>query len=113
MRPKHTEIANVEGEMGEIGRDPREMTDAELNEIGHFKRPLLAAIRQNCVDCAGGSQAEVRRCRMVACPMWPYRMNANPFTHRELTQEQREAGAERLRTARTTRKALRSSLPDK
>src|SRR5580698_6962628 len=26
-----------------------------------------------------GAVAQVRRCRMLACPMWPYRMGTNPF----------------------------------
>ena len=106
MRPKHVETGMVEGEAGEIGRDPRRMTEAELNEIGHFKRPILRAIRQNCIDCAGGSEAEVRRCRMAACPMWPYRMASNPFNSREMTDTQRAEAAERLRGARATRAAL-------
>jgi hypothetical protein len=40
----HLEHANVEGEATQIGRDPRKMTEAELNAGGHYKRPLLAAI---------------------------------------------------------------------
>ena len=68
----HLEHANVEGEAAQIGRDPRKMTEAELNAVGHFKRPLLNAIRQNCTECCAGAIAEVRRCRIIACPMWPY-----------------------------------------
>src|SRR5690242_11291356 len=105
MRPKHTEIANVEGSETAIGRDPRQMTEIELIELGHVKRPLLRVIRANCVECSGGSEAEVRRCRMVACQFWPYRMGTNPFQHRELSDEQREAGAARLAAARKARAA--------
>jgi hypothetical protein len=64
---RHTEAAIVEGRETLIGRDPRTMTERELNQLGHTKRPLLKAIRENCVDCVGGSEAEVRRCRMSQC----------------------------------------------
>jgi hypothetical protein len=79
-----------------VGRDPRQLTVPALNAFGHHKRPLLRAIRENCVACAGNSQAEVRRCGMVACPFWPYRMGANPFVSRVLSLEQREQAAARL-----------------
>lgn len=96
--PGYLEIANVEGEDAKIGRDPREMTEAELAALGHTKRPLLALIRQNCLECCCGSPGEVRRCRMITCPMWPLRMGENPFRAvRELSENQKEA----LRARRT------------
>lgn len=100
MRPKHTEPATIEGELADIGRDPRKMTEDEMIELGHTQRPLLRVIRANCVECCAGSEAEVRRCRMVACNMWPYRMGTNPFQRRELTDEQREELAARMRSIR-------------
>lgn len=100
MRKRHTKTATIEGETAEIGRDPRKMTVEELTELGHNRRPLLAVIRANCIDCAGGSEAEVRRCRLVACPMWPYRMSKNPFHRLELDDEQRAVRAERLAAGR-------------
>jgi hypothetical protein len=62
-----------------IGRDPRSMSMADLEALGHCKRPLLQVIRQNCIECSGGSLAETRRCGAVKCPMWPFRMGSNPF----------------------------------
>jgi uncharacterized protein YjbI with pentapeptide repeats len=41
MEP-HLEPSEVEGEPFEIGRDPRQMAEAELVALGHHKRPLLA-----------------------------------------------------------------------
>ena len=32
------------------------------------------AIRAKCLDCCGGQKAEVRRCHIRDCPLWPYRM---------------------------------------
>lgn len=69
--------------MNESSEDPRKMTVAELNDLGFQKRPILSAIRENCIGCAGGSPAEVRRCHLTKCPLWPYRMGTNPFTGRK------------------------------
>ena len=32
-----------------------------------------AAIRLFCLDCMGGSAAEVARCASKGCPLWPHR----------------------------------------
>ena len=32
------------------------------------------AIRQYCLDCSAGSAPEVRKCVIVLCPLWPFRM---------------------------------------
>jgi hypothetical protein len=39
-----------------------------------LKSRLWKAIRQNCIDCSGGSKFEVRHCVVNDCPLWPYRM---------------------------------------
>ncbi len=31
------------------------------------------AIRAKCLECQCGNAAEVRRCQMVDCTLWPYR----------------------------------------
>jgi hypothetical protein len=87
------------GEGCPVGTDPRCLTVAELNALGRHKRPLLRAIRGLCIDCSGGSPGEVRHCAMVACPFWPDRMGSNPFVSREMTPEQRENSAARLRAS--------------
>ena len=45
----------------------------------HAKRPLLKVIREKCIDCSGGSLAEVRRCPVTKCALWPYRAGTDPF----------------------------------
>ena len=47
--------------------------------MGVASTPVLKAIRAKCKDCCGGSEAEVRRCGMIDCPLWPFRMGTNPF----------------------------------
>lgn len=42
-----------------IGRDPREMTRAELQALGHGKKPLLRVIRARCLDCCCYQESEV------------------------------------------------------
>ena len=76
-------------ENGQVGRDPREMSEDDLNALGHHKQPLRKVIREKCLDCCGQQQAEVRRCVSVTCALWPYRMNSNPFAGRDMTDEQR------------------------
>lgn len=104
--PKYTlpvgymEAVELEGDTLQIGRDPRKMSPDQLNAAGHHKRPILEAIRANCLACCNDNAAEVRRCAMIQCDMWPYRMGSNPFVSRDYTDEQREAAAARLAAAR-------------
>jgi hypothetical protein len=81
-----------------VGRDPRRMTTAELEAMGHQRRSPTEAIRAKCLDCCAGSANEVRGCVAVTCPSWPFRMGASPWkVPRQLTEEQREAMRERGR----------------
>ena len=42
----------------------------------------VQAIRAKCIDCSGGSRAEVRRCLLRDCPLHPFRMGRNPNCRR-------------------------------
>jgi len=63
---------------GARNRAPRRLVE-EIRE----KHPVMArqaasgsrraAIRLFCLDCMGGSPAEVERCGSFECPLWPYR----------------------------------------
>ena len=72
-----------------IGRDPREMTRAELEAIGHEPMSPLEALRAKCLDCAGSAH-EVRCCVAMACPSWPFRTGKNPW-RAPASEAQREA----------------------
>ncbi|GMV92417.1 MAG: hypothetical protein AMXMBFR82_21950 [Candidatus Hydrogenedentota bacterium] len=39
-------------------------------------KPLIRsrAIRQKCRECTNSQQAEIRRCQMTDCPLWPWRL---------------------------------------
>lgn len=41
-------------------------------------RTPIASIRAKCVDCAGGSRAEVKSCELTDCALWPYRLGKRP-----------------------------------
>ena len=42
-----------------------------------IKTPIKA-IRQNCLNCSGGSYKEVKQCVIHNCPLYPYRMGRRP-----------------------------------
>jgi hypothetical protein len=102
--PRHVErygklvVRNPDGSTE--GRHPRDADVDVMREI-HEPAPLLRVIRAKCLDCSAGVESEIRKCTAVGCALWPYRMATNPFrAPREMTPEQREAGAARLAAAR-------------
>ena len=84
-------------------RDPRELLVEDLASLGHGKRPLLAVVRQNCIECQGGYQAEVLRCQATGCVFWPYRMGTDPF--RAPPSEAKREAARRMAINRATGKS--------
>jgi len=62
-----------------VGRDPRAMSPAELERLGHRRISPLKALRLKCLDCCNGSAQEVRLCTAVDCSSWPFRMGRNPW----------------------------------
>jgi hypothetical protein len=66
-------------------------------EVAEFR----ARIREECIDCSGGSIHEVKLCVIPECPLYPFRFGKNPFRkRRKLTDQQRQEIAERLRKSR-------------
>lgn len=63
----------------------------------------VKAIRAKCLDCCCAQANEVKLCPVENCPLWPFRFGKNPYRTRNLTPEQREAAAERLKQARLSR----------
>lgn len=60
----------------------------------------LKAIREKCIDCCCGQVNEVKLCPATSCPLHEFRLGHNPYNKRTLTDEQRQAAAERLKKAR-------------
>jgi hypothetical protein len=81
----------AEDGVSRVGGDPRKIPLIELRRLRvreHMTsrdgfQPVvespIKAIRAKCVDCSGGSFAEVRKCVATAWPLWPFRMGRNPF----------------------------------
>ena len=42
------------------------------------KATILRTIREHCIECMGGMQAEVERCTAPECKMFEYRMGKDP-----------------------------------
>jgi hypothetical protein len=57
-----------------IGRDPRKVSVDEFGNAGLEANPVLRVIRAKCLDCCGGQDSGVRKCVLIACALWPYRM---------------------------------------
>jgi hypothetical protein len=64
-----------------IGRDPRDLTQEELQALHPVRLVGLKAIREKCLDCAHAA-AEVRKCTVVRCALWPLRMGEVPPGYR-------------------------------
>lgn len=45
------------------------------------KPSMAKAIRAKCMDCVAEQEAEVRKCQMTKCPLFPYRFGCNPNTY--------------------------------
>jgi len=43
------------------------------------KHSPLRAIRAKCLDCSCYNAAEVRKCTVEDCALYPYRMGKNPY----------------------------------
>lgn len=54
-------------------------TPEALRALGHQPEPVLRAIRRKCLDCSGGSHAEVADCVVRQCDLYPFRLGKNPW----------------------------------
>ena len=71
-----------------------------------MEKSPLKAIRAKCLECCCGSAYEVKNCTIHDCNLYPYRLGNNPFRTRSMTDEQKQAVAERLKSARLAKKSL-------
>lgn len=70
-----------------------------------MEKSPLKAIRAKCLDCNCGQASEVKNCQIKQCPLWEYRFGKSGRT-RSMTDEQKQAAAERLKSARLAKKSL-------
>ena len=75
----YTEVSPYDADAGEnVGKHPRSISVGDLRALGHPESPIKS-IRAKCIDCCCGNAAEVRKCTVTDCPLWPFRMGRNPF----------------------------------
>ena len=60
-----------------------------------IKSPIKA-IRAFCLQCLGGSAADVKTCTVEHCALWHFRHGKNPY-RKPPTEKQREAGRKNAR----------------
>ena len=70
-----------------------------------MEKSPLKAIRAKCLDCCCGQASEVKNCPSKRCPLWEYRFGKSGRT-RSMTDEQKQAASERLKSARMAKKSL-------
>jgi hypothetical protein len=54
------------------------MNSTKTAHTSSRRRSPLRSIREKCIDCCAGNKAEVARCPIQACALWPFRMGHNP-----------------------------------
>jgi hypothetical protein len=91
---QHAQFVVRHPDGGTEGRDPRRIGRDELATL-HEPMPVLKAIRAKCIDCCRGAVSEVAKCTAINCPLWPFRMGANPW-RAPVSEERRAAMAARM-----------------
>ena len=85
------------------------MADKKRGLLGYTGEQItnpVRAIRKNCLDCMCGSSREVELCTITYCPLYPFRFGINPYRNgRTLSDEEKAALSERLKTTQTNRAA--------
>ena len=54
------------------------MSSTKTAHTSSRRRSPLRSIREKCIDCCAGNKAEVARCEIQSCALWPFRMGRNP-----------------------------------
>ena len=81
-----------------VGRVPSEVP-RDLLSLNFRQKNPVKAIREKCLDCCSGAKSEIRKCVSTDCPIWPFRMGANPFRKKMvLTAEEKERRTQRIRS---------------
>jgi hypothetical protein len=94
-----TRRTDSKGQLRRIGLNPLEIPPGVLSAAGHGPRrtrSIIAALgdepisteikrakdlRRHCLGCAENT-AEIRRCAIIDCPLWAFRMGRNPHDPR-------------------------------
>ena len=58
----------------------------KIKEGNMIKSPIKA-IRAKCLDCSYDNYAEVKRCQVPECILYPFRFGKNPYSKKKLSSE--------------------------
>jgi hypothetical protein len=81
------EAAELEFKILYRGKNPKEIPIEALESMQTLefrKRSPATGVRQFCLNCMCGDRNEVRLCEATFCPLWPFRLGANPFFNKAL-----------------------------
>ena len=83
-------------EQGDQGRLMYPLED-EMTVLDFYSKggTRVKAIERYCLDCSGHCISEVKNCKHITCPLYPFRQGKNP--NRKASPEQREIKAARLK----------------
>jgi hypothetical protein len=59
------------------------------------------AIKLHCIECSGYEKSEVKKCGILTCPLWPYRMGKEVAVDPKIT-----ANCKEIDTRKANRKPL-------
>lgn len=106
MENMNTMMDEIENE---VDGEEIESEDESLRIEG-YNGPVITspikAIKAHCIECCGGSYNEAKLCTATKCPLWCFRTGKNPYRKREMSDEQKQAAAERLMKARLEKNRL-------
>jgi len=74
---QHGPLAGKKTGVQKIPDNPMQKAQVKAAEAVQ-KNSALLAIRAKCLDCACGSDAEIRKCTLTHCALYPFRMGKRP-----------------------------------
>lgn len=82
----------------------KEQLKEQVKEFNIERIPVLKAVRNKCLNCCCGQRLIVESCPCPDCPLWPFRLGINPFTERNMSEEQKKAVVDRFKQYRENNK---------
>lgn len=77
----------------------------------------VKAMREKCIECMGGRDSEdyrrrIKECVSIDCPIFAFRFGKDPYRHLNLSNDQRNRMADRMRRVNLARRKVGKNLPN-
>lgn len=72
----------------DMGNNPDKITVNEWKGLKDSFPTGLDLVRRKCYDCSGENWAEVKKCTVIHCPLWPVRMGKVPKNYRKASENE-------------------------